>query len=639
MPYADVTHPVQLNSTNTIDSPAVSARNRLADVLRSPRYLTLLLAFLLALGTFALYLSSLQNGFINYDDPAYVTRNVHVQQGITRSNVAWAFRATVEANWHPLTWISHMADFEFFDGNPGGHHLTNLLLHVANVVLLFLLLQRATGCIWRSAVVAALFAFHPLNVESVAWIAQRKSLLCTLFMFTAIWAYYEYVRRPNLLRYLSVVFLFSLAAMAKPMVVTLPCALLLLDYWPLARIPDLAWNTRRESLFVIGRLVVEKAPLFLITIGSAVITVYAQHSGGAVGSLSALPLSWRVKNALYSYMLYVSKAIWPSHLAVFYPHPENSLGLWKAVLASLLLFGITMIVWRARQHRYLLTGWLWFIGTLIPVIGIIQVGRQALADRYVYVPLLGLFLIAVWLVADWSARTKALKPAAIVLALAILSAFTYATSRQIGYWKNSYTLFTHAVKVTPQNGIAEDHLGIALCEQGRYDLALPHFATAVRLTPDLATPHYNLGTLMLQQQRWDEATREFKLALSHDSETFEAAQIHNNLGVVFLETKQLPEAIEEFNAAIALDPNHQKSFIGRGNAEYQTGNLEAALVDFTHASHLEPSSTALFWLGRTFEKKGDVTSAMGAYEAALQIAPDMRAAQDQLEALGHKVQR
>jgi protein O-mannosyl-transferase len=606
---------------------------------KAPRYLSLLLAFLLAMATFALYLPSLQNGFINYDDPAYVTKNLHVQQGITLESISWAFRATVEANWHPLTWISHMVDFQLFQLNPGGHHLTNLLLHILNVVLLFLLLRNATGHIWRSAFVAALFALHPLNVESVAWIAQRKSLLCTLSMFLAIWAYYRYVHRPNLLRYTAVAGFLTLALMAKPMVVTLPFVLLLLDYWPLARIPHPSWKTRREFVAVIARLTAEKVPLFLIAIASAVITVYAQRRGGAVGTLSALPLTLRLKNALYSYLSYILSGISPSRLAVFYPHPENSLVWWKVGVAVLFILGLTAIVWRARERRYLLTAWLWYLGTLIPVIGIVQVGRQASADRYVYVPFIGLFIMVVWITADWSARVRTARIPTIVVGVLVLSCYSYIAWRQIGYWKSSYTLFAHALDVTQGNGIAEEHLGLALCEQGHFDLAIPHFAAAVRLTPDLPTPHYNLGTLMLQRGRMDDAMREYKLALSYVSDPLEGAQIHNNLGVVLLETKQLPAAVDEFNAAIALDPNHQKSFIGRGNAEYEAGNFEAALSDFTHASRLEPSSMALFWMGRTFQEKGDVKSAVGAYEAALQIAPDMRAARNQLEVLGHKVQR
>jgi tetratricopeptide (TPR) repeat protein len=532
-----------------------------------------------------------------------------------------------------------MVDFQLFQLNPGGHHLTNLLLHILNVVLLFLLLRNATGHIWRSAFVAALFALHPLNVESVAWIAQRKSLLCTLSMFLAIWAYYRYVHRPNLLRYTAVAGFLTLALMAKPMVVTLPFVLLLLDYWPLARIPHPSWKTRREFVAVIARLTAEKVPLFLIAIASAVITVYAQRRGGAVGTLSALPLTLRLKNALYSYLSYILSGISPSRLAVFYPHPENSLVWWKVGVAVLFILGLTAIVWRARERRYLLTAWLWYLGTLIPVIGIVQVGRQASADRYVYVPFIGLFIMVVWITADWSARVRTARIPTIVVGVLVLSCYSYIAWRQIGYWKSSYTLFAHALDVTQGNGIAEEHLGLALCEQGHFDLAIPHFAAAVRLTPDLPTPHYNLGTLMLQRGRMDDAMREYKLALSYVSDPLEGAQIHNNLGVVLLETKQLPAAVDEFNAAIALDPNHQKSFIGRGNAEYEAGNFEAALSDFTHASRLEPSSMALFWMGRTFQEKGDVKSAVGAYEAALQIAPDMRAARNQLEVLGHKVQR
>jgi len=624
-----------MNSQNEKAPTAIS----LATLVRSPRYQSGLLMVLLALGTFALYLPSLQNGFINYDDPAYITKNVHVQQGITRANLVWAIKVTIEANWHPLTWMSHMLDFQFFRLNPGGHHLTNLLLHILNVVLLFQLLRNATGHIWRSAFVAALFAVHPLNVETVAWIAQRKSLLCTLFMFLALWAYYRYVRKPNLLHYLNVAVFLTLALTAKPMVVTLPFVLLLLDYWPLARIPQPSWKTRREFFAAVGRLTAEKIPLFLISVASAVITIYAQRRGGAVGALAALPLASRLKNAIYSYLSYILNGIWPSGLAVFYPHPENSLALWKVAISVIFVLGVTVGIWHARERRYLLTGWLWYLGILIPVIGIVQVGRQASADRYTYVPLIGLFIIAVWLAAEWSTRIGRLRTATVVGGLVVLSCFSYITWRQIGYWKNSYVLFSHALDVTQQNGVAEEHLGVALCEQGRFDLAMRHFAAAVRLTPDLPTPHYNLGTLMLQYGRMDEAFREYKLALSYVSDPVEAAQIHNNLGVVLLETKQLPAAIDEFDVAIALDPNHQNSFIGRGNAEYASGNLEAALADFTHASRLEPSSMAFFWMGRTFEEKGDMKSAVGAYEAALQIAPDMRAAQAQLDALGHKLQQ
>jgi protein O-mannosyl-transferase len=605
----------------------------------SPRKTILLLAFLLAVGTFALYAPSLHSGFVNYDDPDYVTANAHIRQGLSWHNLAWAFTATSEANWHPLTWISHMADVQFFGLNPVGHHLVSVLLHAINVVLLFLLLSYGTGYTLRSAVVAALFAVHPLNVETVAWIAERKSLLCTLFFLLTLWAYGWYVRKPGAGRYLSVVLLFALGLMAKPMVITLPFVLLLLDYWPLRRLGDLNSNGTPASRATFLKLFAEKSPLFAMAAASALITVYAQHSGGALGITAALPLSLRLKNAIYSYLAYIGKGIWPSHLAVFYPHPENSLALWKVLAAAVVLLVITALVWGFRKKKYLLVGWLWYLGTMVPVIGIVQVGRQGMADRYAYIPFIGLFVMAVWLAADFFAGIRLSRITTVVITLAVLSGYAFVSYIQIGYWRNSFTLFSHALQVTPGNGIAEDNLGAAYMDMGQPDMALQHFETAVRLVPQLATAHYNLATVLHQQNQLDAAMHEYQLAITYAADPREAAQAHNNLGILLMQRNQPVAAMTEFNAAIHANPDEQNSYLARGSLEYQEHNLDAALADFSHAAQIVPSPVAYFWLGRTFEDKGDLPSAIRAYEAALRIAPNMNDARSRLDALHVTLQK
>ncbi len=480
------------------------------------RHATLVYVLFLCLGTFGLYARSLRNGFVNYDDPRYVTKNLVVQKGLNWPNVRWAFASTSEANWHPLTWMSHMADVRLFGLHPAGHHLHNNILHTLNVVLLFLLLWQSTGSRAKSALTTALFAVHPLNVESVAWIAERKSLLSTLFLLLALAAYGLYVQKRTIGRYLVVALCFAFGLMAKPMVITFPFCLLLLDYWPLNRLvsPSSGNNSAfRRDLFW---LVIEKIPLLAMSAASAVITVYAQRSGGAMELLTALPLGQRFGNAIYSYVKYLEDGIWPSGLAAFYPHPEGSLALWKVVGAVGVLLLISAMVWRHRQRHYVVVGWLWYLGTMIPVIGIIQVGRQAMADRYAYLPFWGLFVIAVWTAGELFPR---LLPAVkLGIAAATLSCFAIVAYIQIGYWFSSYTLFVHALRVTPDNAIAEDHLGAALADMGMEDQAAIHLVTAIRLTPLYLPPHYTLGMVFQRQNRLDEAQREWKARLGSSTQ-------------------------------------------------------------------------------------------------------------------------
>ena len=571
-----------------------------------------IVGLLLLLGTLALYYPALQNGFVNYDDPAYVTSNFHVQQGLTSRSVAWAFTSTAEANWHPLTWISHMLDVQLFGLRPAGHHAQSVLWHAVNVVLLFLLLAKATGFVGRSALVAGLFAVHPLNVESVAWVAERKTVLCTFFFLLALGAYGWYVKRPRAVRYLLVALLFALGLMAKPMAITFPFALLLIDFWPLQRFPETS----------ISQLALEKIPLLALSAASAAITLYAQRAGGAVGSTELLPLAMRVKNAIYSYLIYVEKALWPSRLAVFYPHPEDLLALWKVLGAAAVLAAVTALFWHFRERRYLLLGWLWFLGTLAPVIGIVQVGRQAWADRYAYLPLWGLFVIGVWLVSEGAARISLSRAAQAAIASAVLLGYSVAAHSQIEYWRDSYRLFAHTIQVTDANPIAEGNLGSALMEMQRPDLAVPHLERAVRLMPTLSTAHYNLGTLLQRQNELDRALQEYQLALKYGSDEREAAQTHNNLGVLFDQLGRRDEAVAEFTAAIAVNPNEQNSWIGRGMIEREEGKLDAALQDFARAAQVAPSPLAFYWQGRVLEDKGQLSAAAEAYRTALKLAPN-----------------
>ena len=595
---------------------------------------TLFLALLLALVTLAIYAPSLRNDFVNYDDPDYVTNNSHVLEGLSWHGLEWAVTATDAANWHPLTWMSHMADVSLFQTRPAGHHLMNLLFHTINVVLLFLLMSAATGFVYRSAMVASLFALCPLNVETVAWIAQRKSLLSTMFLLLALFAYGWYARKPGVGRYLVVALFFTLGLLAKPMVLTLPLLLLAADYWPLERLSlksgeGAAGENAKQSI----QLVIEKIPLLALSAASALVTVYAQGQGGAVGSVANLSLRVRVDNAIYSYMAYVVKAAWPSHLAVFYPHPENSLELWKILAGGVFLAAISALAWIFRHRRYVLAGWAWYLVALIPVIGVVQVGLQAMADRYAYVPFLGLFVAVVWLVADSAAHLRVSVPAIAALALLVLASYGYVSYRQIGYWRNSFTLFSHAVKVTSRNAIAEDNLGATLTAMGHPDLAEAHIEAAIGYMPRLSTAHYNYGVLLHTQGHLEQAVSQYRLALQYVSDTDEAARDHNNLGSALNQLGQPDAAVQEYSAAIKINPGEQNSYLGRGTIEYREKNLAAAQSDFKTAAQIAPSPLADFWLGKVLEGAGNVADAKQEYTAALQINPKMAEAQQRLDAL------
>jgi tetratricopeptide (TPR) repeat protein len=587
----------------------------------------------LAAVTILAYWPTFSNGFVNYDDDGYVTQNHAIQQGLSLANVAWAFRATVMANWHPLTWLSHMADVQFFANHAGGHHATSLMLHVVNALLLFFLVRAATGFLWRSALVSALFALHPLNVESVAWISERKTLLCTFFMFLCLFAYGWYVRKPGVSRYLLVALLFALGLASKPMIITLPFALLVLDYWPLNRLP-VPGNPENRKLFLekLGPLLLEKFPLFVLCAASAYITVFAQGHSHAVASVVDMPLRARVGNALWCYVVYLAKGLWPLHLAIFYPHPESSLPVWKPVLGTLLMLLFSGYCLLRLERRYLIAGWLWYLGSLVPVIGFVQVGRQAMADRYAYTPFWGIFVLAVWLLAE-SLPSSFQRPQLLASVAAVsLLFFAALTWRQTSYWKDSFSLFGHALKVVPTNYMAENNLGSAYVETGDIDTAYEHFLRATQERPKYGLAHYNLGNMLRRKNRLPEAVGELQLAIQYAQDPAQLANAFHNLGVVWIEQNRLAEARAAFTEALSAQPQKQNSYVARGLAEFRLGDYADAEADFAKGASLTPDGAAVYWLGRSREARGNINGAIEAYRSALVLQPELQEAKEHLDA-------
>jgi protein O-mannosyl-transferase len=528
------------------------------------RQKTILLAGVLLLTTLLLYAPVAHHEFLDYDDSQYVTKNVHVRTGLNLRNVAWAFTSFDAANWHPLTWVSHMLDCQLFDLNPGAHHLVNVVLHAANVMLLFLLLQQATRAAWRSFLVAALFAVHPLNVETVAWVAQRKSLLSALFSLFTIAAYGWYVRRPDSKKYLAVCVLFSLALLSKPMAVTLPLVLLLLDYWPLNRYETFSFRRRWAHLFV------EKLPLLLMGAASAFLTVVAQHSGGAVAELAILPLPVRLENAVVSYVAYIGKTFWPARLAVFYPHPEHFLPWAEVVAAAGFLVGFTALVLHFRRSRYLLMGWFLFLITLVPVIGVVQVGRQAMADRYAYIPCIGLFIIMAWGVSEIAEAVPLARVIPAVASLCLIVAFTLASSHSLQYWQDGVRLFMRANALAPRSDpIIEEALADALGFAGRVDEALQHYRAACADLPTYDLCHYNIAEILFIRHQPREAIEECRLAISFtdDKDVVLTCLIHS--GKALLELGEYDAAEKELESALKIDPNNQTALLLQQRNSYQ----------------------------------------------------------------------
>jgi Tfp pilus assembly protein PilF len=501
----------------------------------SGKYWTFCIYLALALATLAVFWQVRNYDFVGYDDPDYVSNNQYVKTGLTRNSITWAFTTSHASNWHPMTWLSHMLDCRLFGTEPGWHHLTNLLLHLANTLLLFGLLNRMTGALWRSAFVAAAFALHPLHVESVAWIAERKDVLSTFFWMLTMAAYLRYVNRPGVSRYLLTLVTFALGLMAKPMLVTLPFVLLLLDYWPLGRFQkgQPTKDTRRprrktlrtpSQWHVFYHLIREKIPFFALAALSSVVTFIVQQKFAAVATTRQFPLTGRIANAFISYLAYIRKMIWPSRLAMFYPYPHRTNLMGQAIVSALLLIFISIvIIWMARRRRYLLTGWLWYLGTLVPVIGLVQVGDQALADRYSYIPLTGLFIIIAWGLPDLLAKWRFRKIALAVSAIAVLSALSIRTYIQQGYWRNTTTLCEHALKVTQGNYVAHYCLAADFLHRGQIDQieqAVNHYHQTLQIKPNYFKALGGLAEAFARQGRTDQAVKYYNEALRLEPDGF-----------------------------------------------------------------------------------------------------------------------
>jgi tetratricopeptide (TPR) repeat protein len=566
---------------------------------------------------------TLHHEFINYDDDVYVYRNPVVSQGLTLKGIAWAFNYGHMENWIPLSMISHMLDCQFYHLDPSGHHLTNVLFHATAVVLLFLVLRQMTGALWRSAFVAAVFAVHPLRVESVAWVAERKDVLSGVFFMLTICAYMHYARRPSPIRYGLLAFLFALGLMSKPMLVTVPLVLLLLDYWPLNRIDVIQPLGRMVS----KRLLLEKLPLFALVVAASIATFFLQTK--AASSFGAFSLPMRLGNALVSYVAYLQQMFWPSNLAVMYPMPRDGVPFWQVIVASVLLLSISIGVFALRKTRpYLLVGWLWYLVMMVPVIGIIQVGSQARADRYTYLPEIGLYMALVWGAIDLSSKWRRWQ---IVLAgsgLIILSALIICARTQVSYWRNSELLWNHTLACTPPNYIAEGNLAAALREQGRVDEAILHFQKAVQINPADAEAHYNLGATLHQKGSIDEVIAQFEQALQIDPDYAEA---HDNLGNALFEKGNVDDAITHYQQGLRIKPDNANIHNNLGLALLQKGRLDEAIAQYEQALQIKSDyADAHNNLATALLKKGDITGAVSHFRQTVQFNPDNVNAQGML---------
>ncbi|RJP89666.1 MAG: tetratricopeptide repeat protein [Desulfobacteraceae bacterium] len=625
-------------------------------------------SLLIALGliaiTIAAYAKIYSFEFINFDDTCYVTKNERVQQGLNSDNVVWAFipaGGPDQVYWHPLTWLSHMLDVELFGLNPAGHHLMNLAFHIINVLLLFLVLQRMTGEIWKSAFVAALFALHPINVDSVAWIAERKNLFSTTFWMLTMLAYIRYARKPSLARYLLVFFTMALGLLAKPMLVTLPCVLLLMDFWPLGRI-DLGQN-RLAGLFLkktetafpltsVSRLIAEKIPLLCLSILAIGMSLFSLHLNKQFTDHTSVAMMLRMENAMVSYVLYLWKLIWPSKMAVYHPFPEF-IPAWH-VMGALLFIGLTSawILAKSRQSPHLATGWFWFLGTLVPVIGLVQGGLwPAIAERWAYVPGIGMFIIVAWGFPAIIPSHRFKRKTIAFSAGTVLFALFCITRVQSGHWINSQALFSHALQVTSNNYIAHNNLAQAYSQEARLSDAFHHFALALAIKPDHAVIHYNmadcykkkgdrnkaishyrqaiairphygdaynhLGLLLLEMGRPDEAVTTLQTAIMRDSGYWQA---HYSLGNAFQEMGRTKRAIYHYQQAIHMKPNDAKTQNAIGTALTSTGNTDEAIRHYMEAIQINPQfADAHYNLGNAYRNQGQLNQAVLHYQKAIEI--------------------
>jgi protein O-mannosyl-transferase len=602
---------------------------------------TVVLCLVLGLATVGIYNPVIHNGFTNFDDDYYIFHNPHVTGGLSWDTVKWAFTSYYATNWHPLTWLSHALDCQLFKLNPAGHHYETVLLHAANAVLLFLLLEAATSVMWPSLAVAALFALHPVNVESVAWAAERKNVLSMLFFLLTLHAYRWYVRQTSVARYVVVAALFAIGLMCKPEIITLPFVLLLWDYWPLRRMfagksgssetrggelgkdETPALNGAQEGTSF-SRLLLEKAPLLALSAVSAVITFQAQAAGDAMPAMDA---RWKVGNAIVAYSRYLGLALWPTKLAVLYPHPGRFLPTWEVLASAALLVAVTVTVLRRKDQRYLAIGWFWFLGTLVPVIGLVQVGQQAMADRYAYLSFIGLFIAAVWAIADWAKQRAIPGIWLAVPAVLVLGVFAALTYHQLGYWRDSETLWRHTLSVTENNSVAHDNLARALVNQQRTEEAIAEFKAADSL--GWYTPPEMLEVGLYEQSHGDvkDAIDEYQRSLARSQDAKSRSLALSVMGSAFLQAGDVDHAVKSYSGALQENPDNSTALVGGALLAERNGNLALAVDQFAHAMRVEPSDVGYLLLGQALRQASRTTDADAAEARAQQISHDLPQAQ------------
>lgn len=586
---------VAMNDNTT--TPALSAEG----VAKPQMYQLLLLCLLLVALTLGIYAQVASHQFINLDDTDYVTSNPNVAGGLRAENVEWAFTTVHAANWHPLTWLSHMTDVTLFGMNPRGHHLTNVACHAAAAVLLFLLFVRLSGAVWQSFFVAALFALHPLHVESVAWVAERKDVLSALFGFLTLYCYAAYVQQQSTLRYLLALAFFVLGLLTKPMLVTWPLVMLLLDYWPLGRIRQSSAVPLRQQIAVFAGLLKEKIPFLLCAAVSAGITIYAQDKGGAIAGLAVVPWRLRCENAMVACVTYLGNTLYPHDLAVYYPFP-GTIPLWQAVSAAAVLLVITAAVLKTMQnHPYLAVGWSWFLITLVPVIGLVHIGAQARADRYTYLPLIGLFVMAAWGVPACARRWRHGKSLTALLAVVVVLVSLVISWQQLGYWRDGITLYRHTLAVTKDNYLIHNNLGAALMGSGRVDEAIQEYRASLQIKPDHASALLNLGGALHLKGQLDEAALHYKAALREEPDNI---AVHTNLGSILAYKGLLDEAITEYRQVVTAPFASCDAHYQLGLLLSRKGNLKEAMDEFQQALRIEPDNQkVLFSMRLTAEQQ------------------------------------
>jgi protein O-mannosyl-transferase len=574
--------------------------------------------------------------FVNFDDEDYVFGNPNVQQGFTGEAVQWAFTESHASNWHPITWLSHMLDCRLFGLNPGRHHIVSLLIHIINALLLFWILKDTTGAIWKSAVAACLFALHPLRVESVAWVAERKDVLSAMFWMLSTIAYIRYSRRPGAIRYVMVLVMFTLGLMSKPMLVTLPFVLLLMDYWPLERLQADAQaagvnsktKTKKQSPLY---LIAEKVPLFLLAAISSVITFIVQQKGGATDIFHRFSFASRLANAAISYIVYIQKMVWPSALAPFYPHPADKVSFAFAIAAAILILATSIFAVRfGKDFKYLPVGWFWYMGTLVPVIGLIQVGDQACADRYSYIPMIGLIIIVIWMVPQLVSKWRYKNEILCVSSLVIVAALSMCTYIQQQYWRNSISLFEHAIKVTKDNYVAHFCIADPLRAKGRLKDAIAHDTECLRIQPDYYRALNSMGLAMIETGEFDEAIKDLHMALKIKPDLYQA---HTNLGIALSKKGRFDDAIAEYREALRnidmprIHSNLAYVFVSQGKFDLAAKEYERALT-------IQPENyVAHNYLAVVLFRLGNIKEAIGHFNQALKINPDYTDARNSLQAI------